>query len=132
MPFTKFEPFEVQCKVVVSPPLSFAWVYAGYLCLWRFCFYKGSFNLYTQGLFVVVNTRNECKYCQTSDQNVFNSLTQKMNLPFQRPTADSLALSVVCLLTVRVLDISDKKKNKNKIQRKNKLDRTKTIKKRFN
>ena len=33
-----------------------------------------------------------------------------MNLPFQRPTADSLALSVVCLLTVRVLDISDKKK----------------------
>ena len=67
----------------------------------------GVFNLYTQGLFVVVNTRNECKYCQTSDQNVFNSLTQKMNLPFQRPTADSLALSVVCLLTVRVLDISD-------------------------
>ena len=54
-----------------------------------------------------------------------------MNLPFQRPTADSLALSVVCLLTVRVLDISDKK-NKDKIQRKNKLDRTKTIKKRFN
>ena len=62
---------------------------------------------------------------------MFSTLTQKINLPFQRPTADSLALSVVCLLTVRVLDISDKK-NKDKIQRKNKLDRTKTIKKRFN
>ena len=59
---------------------------------------------------------------------MFSTLTQKINLPFQRPTADSLALSVVCLLTVRVLDISDKKNN-NKIQRKNKLDRTKTIKK---
>ena len=41
----------------------------------------GVFNLYTQGLFVVVNTRNECKYCQTSDQNVFNSLTQKNESP---------------------------------------------------
>ena len=39
-----------------------------------------------------------------------------MNLPFQRPTADSLALSVVCLLTVRVLDISDKKKKKQQQQ----------------
>ena len=33
-----------------------------------------------------------------------------MNLPFQRPTADSLALSSICLLTVRALNISDKKK----------------------
>ena len=40
---------------------------------------------------------------------MFSTLTQKINLPFQRPTADSLTLSVVCLLTVRVLDISDKK-----------------------
>ena len=55
--------------------------------------------MYTN-LIPVVNTRNECKYCQTSNQNVFNSVTQKMNFIFQRPTAGSLALSSIRLLTM--------------------------------
>mgnify|MGYP006963855341 CR=1 FL=1 len=84
--------------------------------------------MYTN-LIPVVNTRNECKYCQTSNQNVFNSVTQKMNFIFQWSTADSLALSSIRLLTMQAFGISDIRNNNNnkKQEGKNKLDRAKTI-----